>query len=67
MVRCVRGGVGGRDDGDWMYQRYILVEIDAAEGEFAEGSLLLELGGLFGVLLFPQEKYELADDAFIGS
>jgi hypothetical protein len=29
---------------------HVLIEIDAAVGEFAEGSLLLELGGLFGIL-----------------
>jgi hypothetical protein len=29
----------------------LLVEIDAAVGEFAEGSLLFDLGGLLGVLL----------------
>jgi hypothetical protein len=29
----------------------VLVEVDAAVGEFAEGSLLLDLGSLLGVLL----------------
>lgn len=29
---------------------FILVEVDAAVGEFAEGSLLLDLGGLGGIL-----------------
>ena len=29
----------------------VLVEINASVGELAEGSLLLELGGLFGILV----------------
>jgi hypothetical protein len=29
---------------------FVLVEVDATVGEFAEGSLLLDLGGLNGVL-----------------
>jgi hypothetical protein len=28
----------------------ILVKVDASVGEFSEGSLLLEFGGLFGIL-----------------
>lgn len=31
-------------------QKDILVKVDASVGEFSEGSLLLEFGGLFGIL-----------------
>jgi len=33
-----------------MYEGGVRVEVDATVGEFAEGSLLLDFGGLNGVL-----------------
>ena len=33
-----------------MYGEGVLVEVNATVGEFAEGSLLLDLGGLGGIL-----------------
>jgi hypothetical protein len=60
VEEVAEGGRGEVEESSQGYQYYVpfcedsrmdsLVEVNAAEGELAEGSLLLELGGLFGIL-----------------
>jgi len=47
-------------------EKCVLVEIDAAVGELAEGSSLLDLSGLFGVLEMRWLAILRSSDGYLG-